>query len=536
MMASGEEGEAGLPASGAIGDADLVPNDSIQPIEGPELVVGLVGPVGTDWESVHVVLEDELQRVRYSMSQIRISRLMRAVREELREDVPEDERYETHMDAGSDFRSTLRRGDFLAYLAVQAIRNDRRTASGSENKPRERHAYVIRSLKHPDEVKVLRRIYGRAFHLVAVHTPRSIRLNSLEERIAESRGDLRSADFRSSAEALISRDEQEGHNKYGQRLRDTFPLADVFLDACDGMRLRENLRRYIRLVFGHPFETPTVHEYAMFHAFAAALRSADLSRQVGAVIAAKDGSLLAAGCNEVPRSGGGTYWPGDHDDGRDFQRGFDPSAKIKRRLLKETLGRLRAGGLLKEDEGGNNLDTIVDAVISDDEKGVMKDARLMDLLEFGRVVHAEMHAISEAAARGISVQDKVMYCTTFSCHMCARHIVASGIKEVHYIEPYPKSMAKDLYPDSIAVDEPGDGRVEFRPFTGIAPRRYMELFTASRRKGKDGRAVNWTEHKANPTLERFVLSYLLIEMVSAGELESMLHELEGAGEGVGHDG
>jgi deoxycytidylate deaminase len=41
----------------------------------------------------------------------------------------------------------------------------------------------------------------------------------------------------------------------------------------------------------------------MFMAFSSALRSADLSRQVGAVIA-KNGDLIASGANDVPKFGG----------------------------------------------------------------------------------------------------------------------------------------------------------------------------------------------------------------------------------------
>ena len=46
----------------------------------------------------------------------------------------------------------------------------------------------------------------------------------------------------------------------------------------------------------------------MFMAFASALRSADLSRQIGAVIA-HDNEIIATGANDCPKSGGGLYWP-----------------------------------------------------------------------------------------------------------------------------------------------------------------------------------------------------------------------------------
>ena len=58
--------------------------------------------------------------------------------------------------------------------------------------------------------------------------------------------------------------------------------------------------RFVDLVFGKPFETPTADELGMYFARAAALRSADLSRQVGAVIMRNPGEIIAIGYNDVP--------------------------------------------------------------------------------------------------------------------------------------------------------------------------------------------------------------------------------------------
>ena len=99
-----------------------------------------------------------------------------------------------------------------------------------------------------------------------------------------------------------------------------------------------------------------------------------------------------------------------------------------------------------------------------------------------------------------------MYTTTFPCHGCARHIVASGILRLVYIEPYVKSLAQNLHEDSIYVDDTGnaDNRVRFEPFVGLAPRRYMELFPMTNRKEKNGEAVKWSPHTASPRLNGWV--------------------------------
>ncbi|MER3422500.1 MAG: hypothetical protein C4293_03980 [Nitrospiraceae bacterium] len=93
-----------------------------------------------------------------------------------------------------------------------------------------------------------------------------------------------------------------------------------------------------------------------------------------------------------------------------------------------------------------------------------------------------------------------MYTTTFPCHDCARHLVAAGIRRVAYIEPYPKSLALDFHKDSIIVDphEEAPNKVRFEQFVGIAPTRYMDLFTASARKSNDGKLLPWKKSQAIP--------------------------------------
>ena len=52
-----------------------------------------------------------------------------------------------------------------------------------------------------------------------------------------------------------------------------------------------------------------------------------------------------------------------------------------------------------------------------------------------------------------------MYCTTFPCHLCCKAIISGGLKEVFYIEPYPKSRSKYFYEDMI-VDKPDNKEIE----------------------------------------------------------------------------
>lgn len=153
--------------------------------------------------------------------------------------------------------------------------------------------------------------------------------------------------------------------------------------------------------------------------------------------------------------------------------------------------------------------------MNDEEGPKLKDTRVMDILEFGRQIHAEMSALVDAARLGRSVLGGTLYCTTFPCHMCTKLILGSGIKRVVYIEPYPKSYAEDMYSHSISLehntnsDEP---TVLFQPFTGVAPFRYRDLFEKGRRKDKLGVAKEWKDGEPRPNMNIKFPNYRMFEV------------------------
>jgi cytidine deaminase len=96
---------------------------------------------------------------------------------------------------------------------------------------------------------------------------------------------------------------------------------------------------------------PTTDEYGMFHARAAALRSAEPGRQVGAAVATEQGDIVSVGVNEVPKAGGGLYWCGDSPDGREFRSVQESGADLVesnyrqiKNLITETIKLLKNAG------------------------------------------------------------------------------------------------------------------------------------------------------------------------------------------------
>ena len=476
----------------------------------PELFFGIVGAVGTDLSHVTDILARELQLCGYSSHPVRLSGLLAECDKYAglpsSQNSPEDERITAFMDAGDDFRRTAKRGDAVALLAIGKIRGTRAGLDEKDGSRDSKRAFILNSLKHPEEVELLRKLYGSNFFLLSAYESSYQRKSNLCELIAKSTGKYDSTLFSDDAENLISRDEKDVNDEFGQNVRDTFPKADLFINSMDKEIVEREVQRFIKLLFNHPFITPTIDEYSMFHAKATALRSADLSRQVGAVISDSEGGILAAGCNEVPKPGGGSVWECQlaniNQDNRDFRIGYDSSERMAHELVTELLESLSQCGWLGKNYRDKDKDVLARQALFDGDHPPLRGTRAASILEFGRVVHAEMHALSDAAKRGVSIKGAKLYCTTFPCHMCARHIIASGVASVVYIEPYPKSMTKILYQESVNIDHESSSRedaVNFLPFTGVAPRRYIDLFEKSdRRKDDRGRAIDWIPEGARP--------------------------------------
>lgn len=509
----------------------------------PELVVGLVGAVGTDLDVTADLLGEILRTFGYHVADtISLSRLLDHVQWDVplpgRESGHYDEYVGKRMTAGDKVRRNLRFGGALVQMAVHEVVLQRaqileRSGGEAASTQPGNVAYILRSLKHEKEVEALRKIYGNRLVVIGAHAPRQQRTDDLAELIAKSYASTDRARFNQHAERLAHRDEEEEGDDYGQHVRKTFPLADFFVDVSHRHRARENLERFVNAYFGWPYASPNRDEYTMFHAQAASARSADLSRQVGAAVVSKNGDLISVGCNEVPRFGGGAYWEDDPDDKRDFQRGEDAN-QLMRDVIVDEIRKVLEAEWFSEAAKGRTLEEF---------RTALGDARVKQLTEFNRAMHAEMAALLDAARRGASVRGATLHTTTFPCHNCAKHIVGAGIERVVYVAPYAKSLAEKLHPDTIAIDHGHrvDGKVTFEPFVGVAPSLYLPLFTKGDIERKDtgtGKTVGFNPLKARPKLvPHGDFSYLRAEKIALHELHESLQrsvklEEEGNGEAV----
>jgi deoxycytidylate deaminase len=473
---------------------NLVSESSMEQFKGresKELIVGFIGPIGCGLAKVISDAEQILQSIGYKVVRIKISKLLDdEIRAgncsvgEYQDSSSTFRRYNRLQDAGKDLRQGLGTG-CLAEYAMQEI-SLHRLGGGSQDDVifqsiPNRVAYLIDQLKHPDEVEMLRAVYRKLFYLIGT-TSFKLQRESFFAEQGMGTGEVKE---------LIERDRREDEQA-GQQLEKALKLADLYVRNKFGNgSSAAALTRFFEMVHGTKIHTPTKEEHGMYLAHAAGVKSACLSRQVGAAVFSKEWEIVATGCNDVPQSGGGLYGADSRTDMRCYAHGghcrnVEHKGKIRDRIKDELK-------LIRKDQD-LNLSAISDEQLIDVTERIFKRSGVENLLEFSRSVHAEMDAIVSAARNGSkAILGGFLFTTTYPCHSCARHIVAAGISEVFFIEPYEKSLALTLHDDAISFDiEQANintpNKVRFSHFEGVSPRTYVQLFQQhAERKGPDGR-------------------------------------------------
>lgn len=459
-----------------------------------ELVIALCGPIGSPLHEVAEKLK-EMLRTSFGYQTCSVVRLSAFIQEHARRASRtirsgQAERRHDLISIGDEMRKS-HGPSILAELAVHEIRIDRELHAKDESTgqylPR-RACHIIDSIKNQQELELLRTVYREALYVVGVFAPVSLR-----EQMLRDQG-LDNADIA----ALMDRDSGEELDE-GQTVEETFPQCDFFLrmDSNTDTQLRGRVERFLHLILGTQVITPTRAETAMYAAASAAGNSACLSRQVGAAVTDSDGEILAIGWNDVPKAFGDLYVT---------DLITDASGDQDKRCW-------NYGGKCYNDEEKSLLAThVVDALgdlVSLDKREaavqqVIKNKKLRGLIEFSRSIHAEMHAILTALRqKGDRVRGGRLYVTTYPCHSCARHLIAAGIREVYYIEPYKKSLATKLHGDAISENEQAGGKVRLVPYDGVAPTRYLSLFKMKPDSRKrDGKVIRVAPDVATPKLEK----------------------------------
>lgn len=394
-------------------------------------------------------------------------------------------------DLGNDLRQKFG-NNYLIEKTIEKMylfRKDKGGYKGDIELPG-RRAYIIDSIKHMEELNLLRSIYGQSLCVIGVFAPDQMRDKRLED-----------LGFSDAERAKVMDRDQGEVLTFGQDTRNVFVEADFFI--CNDRRkidIGEAIDRFLELIFDITVRTPTLRESTMYEAEAASAKSACMSRQVGASIVSKEGELISVGWNDVPKYGGGLY---SEDDRRTFDQ------KTNGFVDKDWRCHNWSGGVCHNDQ---NKDRIINQVVDNVAKieGANAEKRsaiqaavarsdVKALIEFSRSIHAEMEAILSVAREGKhSLVGGTLFTNTYPCHNCARHIVAAGIIEVVYIKPYKKSLALKLHSDAISEIPDEGGKVLFRQYDGVAPSIYFKIFLTPRERKEHGKIVKRERSDALP--------------------------------------
>ena len=504
------------PSKSIYSSSDKSTSERVKETHTEEVVFGICSQLGSLKTKVIDSVEESFKSFGYDVKRINMREFIEPYVDPStyhKEKTPEYNEYIRKIETGNKLRSDFG-NDFLANLAITKIATDKiekfgvKTTEDINKIESQRICYIIDSIKHTSELSTFRDVYQGVFYLLSVYTPFEERVKKISiPNITES-----------EAKALIAIDQFENlPEKNGQQVRKVFVDADFFIrieKEKTQKDIQKSIDRYVNLIFEFGIETPTVEERAMYEAKSASVNSACLSRQVGASIITKSGELISTGWNDVPKYGGDLYTSSDVNDNRCFKTGIcyndDNKSNIKEYIKSEFISKLNNENSKQIELIQNKITNLLDETL--------EESSIKSLIEFSRSVHAEMHAIINAGKlNGEKIKGGILFCTTYPCHNCARHIIAAGIEQVYYIEPYIKSKAPELHNDSITEHENESGKVQILLFDGVSPRRYLSFFKMTQERKEKGKIIDKSEIKDSiyPTNSIPLKSLFVLEQKSA---------------------
>jgi len=163
--------------------------------------------------------------------------------------------------------------------------------------------FVIDCIRNPYEAIYLRNEFAN-FYLISVYADKNIRFKKFKARcrkldVSKQINALKKADHRDSGKDIRTDEER----LYKQNINKCVQISDIAIsitnEEVNARQLYEKFIRYLPLILCPGCTKPTKDEMFMNLAYAMAVKSNCISRQVGAVIVGKDGYIIGAGYNDV---------------------------------------------------------------------------------------------------------------------------------------------------------------------------------------------------------------------------------------------
>ncbi len=384
----------------------------------------------------------------------------------------------------------------------------------------EHRRIIIDSIRNSAEALYLRERYS-GFYLIAIHDENSLdHLRTKVQKLYSCKGysdRIVNLCYKSLLNLSLAESEQDDFGRGIFSSPDTNRVierseihiqnvwGDPNSDKVFSLRyMAEQWIRYAALLLHPGLVTPTTAERCMAVAYTAKLNSGCLSRQVGAAITNKDGSVRSIGWNEVP-----------HGQVSCALRTVDGIEKDDQ-CAKCSYSEFEITGVSKYKDGKSFIEKVKED-FGDDLTSVHNRLRglpfsycfkaLHNRYEgeknqvFTRSLHAEENAIIQMSKYGgEALQDGVIYVTASPCELCSKKLYQIGVRQIVYIDPYPGIARQHII--SAGFKQP-----DLKVFEGAIGPTYFKLYQPFMPYKDELSILTEDKHRLNPS--KVLLSKIL---------------------------
>ncbi len=457
-----------------------------------EIIIGIVAPLGVARNEFIKKLKKSLGKLECQVEMIGITENIIGIEQE--SNFPKSLIYFLKMQIFNDERDKNGAG-YFAGKVIELIQKKR-----NEKTDKKIMVYIVDQLKNTAEYEVLSFVYGLNYVQISLFSNETERDKSLRNKlsndgssdgyenisitlennrkieannIAEYLKQYKNEILPDASHRLIEKDFKDSsceyeENRTGQQVSKLFHMSHYFFNLDSNKTyISDEIDKLVNLLSGKYQDYPTQDEFGMCLAYHASVRSNfPGKRHIGAAIFSPEGEVISIASVRAPSQ--------LSNPTLDAQLSVEDGYHHYYKKIKEWQK------LLEEKYTNENSDS------SEVLKFKEISNFIKDTLDFHPCTHAEVAAIIDAAKLGVSVRGSTMYTTTFPCHLCAKEIINAHIERVVYLEAYPKSKNKELYPNLIDFDPKNKTNlISFEFFSGVGPKRYSYVYSLKNKPESD---------------------------------------------------
>jgi len=338
-----------------------------------------------------------------------------------------------------------------------------------ENNKEQKPTYIVLdAIRNVLEAYYFKERYS-AFYLIAINS----KDNDIKARLMNKDNKLSKKDIENILNQEDKTLEVESIEDFiSQNIKTCIVNSDIFIkndgsninDNSSKLEMYGNLIKYVSLIQHPGLITPSHDELMMQIAFTAKLNSGCISRQVGACVTNKYGSIKAVGWNDVAEGQTPCILRSASEllknSKSNAYSSFEKTNKFKDFLAKE----YKNTDLIKI-KGLNDSYCFKSIYTNNEKKQTHNQVHT-------RALHAEENAFLQLAkyGSGESIIGGTLYSTASPCELCSKKAYQLGIKRIVYIDPYP-GIAKENILNS------GQFPPDIELFTGAIGTAFHKLYT-----------------------------------------------------------